>query len=118
MFIGAQKVCIFKANKLTIRTDASSDLPRSASTYAPLRPLSAADIFLVNSVDKPGQLTYAAPIFFYFQLVAAYQQGNHSCFLYLAGVLVDVFGDLPECRGGLVALFEVIFTVWAIALGF
>uniref|UniRef100_A0A5K3FVV0 Xpo1 domain-containing protein n=1 Tax=Mesocestoides corti TaxID=53468 RepID=A0A5K3FVV0_MESCO len=40
------------------------------------------------------------------KLVQAFQQGHHSCFLYLAGVLVDVFGDLPDCRPGLVGLFE------------
>ncbi|VDO04478.1 unnamed protein product [Rodentolepis nana] len=41
------------------------------------------------------------------KLVQSYQQDQHSCFLYLAGVLTDVFGDLPECRPGLVNLFEV-----------
>lgn len=41
------------------------------------------------------------------QLVQSFQRGNHSCFLYLAGVLVDVFGELPDCRPGLVGLFEV-----------
>nr|VZI18903.1 unnamed protein product [Spirometra erinaceieuropaei] len=40
------------------------------------------------------------------KLVESYSQGHHSCFLYLSGVLVDVFGDLPDCRVGLVGLFE------------
>ncbi|KAL5107942.1 Transportin-3 [Taenia crassiceps] len=40
------------------------------------------------------------------KLVQSFQRGNHSCFLYLAGVLVDVFGELPDCRPGLVGLFE------------
>nr|CDS25397.1 transportin 3 [Hymenolepis microstoma] len=40
------------------------------------------------------------------KLVQSYQQDQHSCFLYLTGVLTDVFGDLPECRPGLVSLFE------------
>ncbi|VDL18408.1 unnamed protein product [Hymenolepis diminuta] len=40
------------------------------------------------------------------KLVQSYQQDQHSCFLYLTGVLTDVFGDLPECRHGLVSLFE------------
>ncbi|KAM7543240.1 hypothetical protein Aperf_G00000002363 [Anoplocephala perfoliata] len=42
------------------------------------------------------------------KLVQSYQQDQHSCFLYLASVLTDVFADLPECRPGLVSLFEAI----------
>ncbi|KAF5398825.1 Transportin-3 [Paragonimus heterotremus] len=41
------------------------------------------------------------------KIVLAYTTGGqHSSFLYLASVLVDEFGELPDCRVGLVRVYE------------
>ncbi|THD20827.1 Transportin-3 [Fasciola hepatica] len=43
------------------------------------------------------------------KIVTSYNSGGqHSSFLYLASVLVDEFGELPDCRVGLVRMYEAI----------
>lgn len=39
-------------------------------------------------------------------MVRLYNAHHHSCFLYLASILVDEYGAENECIGGLISMFE------------
>ena len=40
------------------------------------------------------------------QMVALYASHKHSCFLYLASILVDVYGGEKDCVSGLISMLE------------
>lgn len=44
-----------------------------------------------------------------FQMVDIYNRHPHSCFLYLASILVDEYGHLDNCRSGLIHMLNVNF---------
>jgi len=40
------------------------------------------------------------------QIITTYYEHQHSCFLYLGSVLVDEYGDIPNCSQGLIEMLK------------